>query len=133
MHLKTITLTAAIVCMTILAGCANDSETPPAAAKTDSPAAAPLRLAEDTRPASPTRYATAGNNPTPCTAILNTHCVVCHHATRICQKLGRKNRKGWERTISNMIGHGAQLTPAEKETLVNCLERQAPEIQEYCR
>ena len=87
-----------------------------------------------------------GSNPSPmantpsspkeklaCTAILDTHCEVCHHSTRVCQKLGKKNKKGWLRSIKNMIRHGAQLTPNEIETLAQCLAQQHQEVKNYCQ
>ncbi|MDH4320849.1 MAG: hypothetical protein OEV73_05045 [Desulfobulbaceae bacterium] len=134
MHTKTITLVVVVLLALLAAACTNEPETPPSASPTDSPVAASPSLADDeSQTVPPTNNTAHDNTPAPCTAILNTHCVVCHHATRICQKLGKKNRKGWERTISNMISHGAQLTPAEKKTLIDCLDRQTPEVQEYCR
>lgn len=68
-----------------------------------------------------------------CTAIMETHCTACHHVTRICQKLGKKNLKGWRKTINNMKIHGAQLTPSETEALAICLDRQSQDIKEFCR
>ncbi|MGV1100564.1 hypothetical protein ACUUL3_14305 [Thiovibrio sp. JS02] len=57
----------------------------------------------------------------PCAALLDSRCQSCHYKSRICQKLGRKNVRGWQRTIRNMIRHGARLSAAEGKTLAECL------------
>ena len=64
--------------------------------------------------------ALAGNN-NPCEALLNSRCQECHYKSRICQVLGQKSKGEWERTVNNMIRHGAKLSDAEKMGVIDCL------------
>ncbi|HID97962.1 MAG TPA: hypothetical protein EYP57_07235 [Thermodesulfobacteriaceae bacterium] len=67
-----------------------------------------------------------------CRTLILARCEKCHYRARICQKLGEKNEKAWNRTVSRMISKGARLSAEEKKTLVKCLTVQAPEIKKIC-
>jgi cytochrome c5 len=54
-------------------------------------------------------------------ALLKTRCQVCHDARLIEQQ--QLDRAGWTRELDKMIGWGAMLTAAEKETLIAHLAR----------
>ena len=54
-------------------------------------------------------------------ALLKTRCQVCHDLRLIEQQ--RLDRTGWTREVDKMIGWGAVLTDAEKETLIAHLAR----------
>ncbi len=69
----------------------------------------------------------------PCEEIIESRCVQCHYATRICQKLGKKNTRKWAGTIKKMKKHGAKLTQAEEKTLLQCLSKPENEMQEFCQ
>ena len=53
--------------------------------------------------------------------LLTTRCQVCHDARLIEQQ--RLDRTGWAREVDKMIGWGAVLTDAERETLIAHLAR----------
>ncbi len=129
---KILSFAVALLALTISA-CSSEPGTPPSTDKTTPAAVTNQATTENNKVENPAKTQPTIKISATCTAIMDTHCVVCHHATRICQKLGRKNTKGWKRTISNMIKHGAQLTPAEEEALLQCLDQQQQEIKEYCQ
>lgn len=126
----TITVAATLLILSI-AACSSD--TSPPAAEENSPT---TTVRESPAADKPAVSLTSKDNTVQaagCAQILNARCAACHHATRICQKLGRKNTKGWKRTISNMVRHGAQISSAETDTLVRCLDLQMEEVQQYCQ
>ena len=51
--------------------------------------------------------------------LLETRCAACHSADR--PKQARKTRAQWAQTVTQMIDRGAQLTEAEKTTLLDYL------------
>ena len=52
-------------------------------------------------------------------ALLQERCSVCHNVDKVTAE--RNTGDAWERTVTEMIGKGAQLTDAEKATLVEYL------------
>ena len=48
-----------------------------------------------------------------CSAIIDAKCVRCHYKTRICDALGTKSIRKWEKTLKFMIKQGAELTEDE--------------------
>ncbi|MDH5523943.1 MAG: hypothetical protein OEY01_08110 [Desulfobulbaceae bacterium] len=67
-----------------------------------------------------------------CIAILDANCVACHYKSRICQQLGKKNEKKWQRTIKNMIRHGVKISKEDRSTLVECLVKAQPGTEYIC-
>jgi len=51
--------------------------------------------------------------------LVNTRCTVCHTRERI--DAASKDRAGWEATVDRMISYGAQLTPEEREAVLDYL------------
>jgi mono/diheme cytochrome c family protein len=49
-------------------------------------------------------------------SLMQSHCSVCHSTDRITT--AHKTADQWKTTVDRMISHGAQLTPAEEQTLV---------------
>ncbi|HQJ08928.1 MAG TPA: hypothetical protein PLF54_07985, partial [Deltaproteobacteria bacterium] len=39
--------------------------------------------------------------------IVKKNCTVCHNPQRICDSLGKKDRKEWDKTVKRMVDHGA--------------------------
>ena len=56
-----------------------------------------------------------------CSAIVDAKCVRCHYKTRICDALGTKSIRKWEKSIKFMIKQGADLTEDEQNTVIACL------------
>ena len=51
--------------------------------------------------------------------LMQQRCSVCHSLSRITS--GQKTATQWKVTVDKMINNGAQLSPAEEQTLVNYL------------
>lgn len=56
-----------------------------------------------------------------CRTIIDTKCVGCHYKTRICDALGIKSLKNWQKTVKYMQKQGAGLTEDEQKKVINCL------------
>ena len=56
-----------------------------------------------------------------CSAIVETKCVRCHYKTRICDALGTKSVRKWEKTLKFMIKQGAELSEDEQSKVLACL------------
>lgn len=67
-----------------------------------------------------------------CAALMISQCQACHQTSRICQQLGKKSRWDWEKTINNMIRHGAKLSETEKTLVIDCLFSAQPGADFVC-
>lgn len=75
---------------------------------------------QDPPPAS-TKSAPGGTPAVTGEALLEARCSACHSADR--PRKGRKSAEQWQRTVTRMMGKGAQLTDAEKQVLVDYLAK----------
>jgi len=57
-----------------------------------------------------------------CVELINKRCTECHYKSRICTKLGKKNTRGWRRSVNNMIRYGAKLNSEERNIIIDCLD-----------
>jgi hypothetical protein len=71
--------------------------------------------------------------PAPCVTLLRNKCEECHYNTRFCQKLEKKSKRAWKRSIRTMIDYGVELTAAEQKFMLRCLHKPADEVKNYCR
>ncbi len=53
--------------------------------------------------------------------LVDERCSVCHNTDRI--KQAHKDQTQWDQTVSRMIEHGAKLTDAEKQALIEYLAK----------
>ena len=51
--------------------------------------------------------------------LVNERCTVCHTRERI--DMAQKSREEWAATVDRMIGNGAQLSPEEREIVIEYL------------
>ena len=56
-----------------------------------------------------------------CTALIDAKCVRCHYKTRICDALGTKSVRKWEKTLKFMVKQGAELSQDEQNKVLACL------------
>lgn len=56
-----------------------------------------------------------------CSSIIDVKCVRCHYKTRICDALGTKSVRQWNKSIKFMIKQGAQLSVDEQKKVIACL------------
>jgi len=68
-----------------------------------------------------------------CRSMLEASCLACHSEARICQKLGRKSKKRWERTIARMVKHGANMSSTDQDALSNCLADESADVVQMCK
>jgi len=105
---------AGLVVVIALAACGSSvAQVPPTAAD---PASSPT--------VAPTAPPTLAPTPTPTldgATLLETRCSVCHSPDRA--KQSRLTKDQWDQLVAIMIGHGAQLTDAEKAVLVDYLAK----------
>lgn len=79
-----------------------------------------------------------GQDPAPatdggkCADLLTAKCTECHSTARACEKLGKKSKARWQRTIERMVARGAKLNAAEAAALLVCLES-GKDLQSTCR
>jgi hypothetical protein len=73
---------------------------------------------------SPQPAVSTGKQPGGGASLLDLRCSVCHSADKA--KSAKKDRQGWEKTVTNMMVKGAQLTETEKAVLVDYLAKTYP-------
>jgi cytochrome c5 len=109
-RILTITLPAVAIVALAFAGCGAKEKAADAAEPVgDQPAS----IAEP--------YEAEAETPTdaPGKVLLETRCTVCHGLARVAKE--KAARAGWEKIVDEMIGKGAKLNDAEKETVLDYL------------
>lgn len=56
-----------------------------------------------------------------CLEMLTQNCTSCHYKTRICDKIGKKNRRSWKNTAKRMARYGLKLDKADLDQVTECL------------
>jgi mono/diheme cytochrome c family protein len=111
-----------LVVVLFLTACASSSTPMPSAEKSQIPPtiAAPTEVPPPTavNPAAPATVVQPAANSDGA-ALLDQRCSACHNPDRA--KQAPRSKPEWEKTVSRMIGKGAQLNDAEKQTLVDYL------------
>lgn len=67
-----------------------------------------------------------------CEQLILSRCESCHYNTRICEKLGKKSRSSWKRTVKNMVSYGAKLDRDEIKQVIRCLSGPADDVVRMC-
>ena len=67
-----------------------------------------------------------------CAELVTTRCELCHYKTRICEKLGKKSKSSWKRTVKTMVRYGAKLSKGEQKQLIRCLSKPDAGISALC-
>ncbi|MBN1635962.1 MAG: hypothetical protein JW920_05580 [Deltaproteobacteria bacterium] len=65
-------------------------------------------------------------------SLVTKTCAACHSTERICKKLDKQDRKWWNKTAERMIKRGADLTPEQKDLIVQYLVDLAPGSEPVC-
>ena len=116
--MKGIAMPALLVAAVLVLGAACSASTPgPAGTDKPYPVATTPTTASPGQPYPvATKAATAGGQ-----TLMNERCTVCHSTDRI--QAARKDRTGWEDTVTRMKGKpgGAQLSAAETTILIDYL------------
>jgi len=53
--------------------------------------------------------------------LVQERCTVCHNLTRVRNHITKNDRKAWNDYVTRMQKHGARVSDAEKEVIVNFL------------
>lgn len=67
-----------------------------------------------------------------CSEILEQNCISCHYKTRICNKIGKKNRRSWKNTTKRMIRYGLKLDKSELNKVTDCLVSLEEDPKTFC-
>ena len=67
-----------------------------------------------------------------CIEMLEQNCTNCHYKTRICKKVGKKNRRAWKNTTKRMIRYGLKLDKSELDKVTNCLVALEENPEKFC-
>ena len=68
-----------------------------------------------------------------CQTIIDNQCVQCHYKTRICDALGTKSKRKWQRSIKFMVKQGAKLSKDDQAVLVECLNEMPKGSDAVCK
>ena len=68
-----------------------------------------------------------------CESLLAEKCSSCHYLTRVCQKLGKKSKGDWRRSVKRMVRKGVVLSKAEQKLLVECLHKEEEGARKACK
>lgn len=134
----TLCVIAAGACALLLTSCSdNKPQDPTPTAKegkqTTGESSAPREQAPTAPPSAAPEQASSAGGSSGCDALLTTKCTECHNTTRICEKLGKKSKARWQRTLERMTERGAKVNPEEAATLLRCLDGGTTELQASCR
>ncbi len=68
-----------------------------------------------------------------CAALLTDKCTACHSTVRVCEKLGKKSKARWQRSVERMIERGAKLNADEAAALLVCLDSGTNDLKASCQ
>lgn len=68
-----------------------------------------------------------------CETLLVEQCSTCHYLTRVCQKVGKKSKGDWRRSVKRMVRKGAVLSKTEQKLLVECLHKEEEGVRKACK
>jgi len=123
----------------LVSACSDNKEQPATAVSSkevsqQSPGQQPAGSQTAATPAATSQNAPPAGGGGACAQMLTAKCSECHALTRICEKLGKKSKARWQRTIDRMIERGSKLAPEESATILVCLDKGATnDLQEACR
>ncbi|MBA3015181.1 MAG: hypothetical protein KKD63_14230 [Proteobacteria bacterium] len=94
---------------------------------------APEKKAEpQTQPVDSTQPSTVSPDGV-CASLVTAKCVECHSMARVCEKLGKKSKSRWSRTINRMIDRGAKINSDEIAALLDCLDGKISKSDVVCQ
>ena len=134
---RTISLTMVCGIIIFMSACSDNPSqetpsTPKSASKTSSTQSPESQPSQAGGAPAPAQALSTGDGGT-CATLLTTKCTVCHNTTRICEKLGKKSKARWQRTVERMIERGATLTAEEETTMLDCLDNGVNVLHDVCR
>ena len=67
-----------------------------------------------------------------CIEMLEQNCTSCHYKTRICAKIGKKNKRSWQNTVKRMIRYGLKINKSEQGKITDCLVSLGKNPEKFC-
>ena len=67
-----------------------------------------------------------------CVEMLEQNCTSCHYKSRICDKVGKKNRRSWKNTTKRMIRYGLKIDKSEVSKITDCLVSLEENSEKFC-
>lgn len=67
-----------------------------------------------------------------CSEMLEQNCTSCHYKTRICNKIGKKNKRSWKNTTKRMMRYGLKLDNTELKEITRCLVALEEDSKKFC-
>lgn len=67
-----------------------------------------------------------------CFALLEQNCTSCHYKNRICEKIGKKNRRSWKNTTKRMLRYGLELDKTGLDEITECLVSLDTASEKFC-
>ncbi len=68
-----------------------------------------------------------------CAELLERNCTSCHYNTRICNKIGKKNKRKWKVTVKRMQRYGLKIDKATQNKTIDCLVSLEKERGLFCK
>ena len=68
-----------------------------------------------------------------CADLLEKNCTSCHYNTRICNKIGKKNKRKWKVTVKRMLRYGLKIDKATQNETIACLVSLEKESARFCK
>ncbi|MEN8143005.1 MAG: hypothetical protein ABFQ82_05345 [Thermodesulfobacteriota bacterium] len=68
-----------------------------------------------------------------CADLLEKNCTSCHYNTRICNKIGKKNKRKWKTSVKRMLRYGLKLDKKTQNTIVDCLVALEKDATLFCK
>ena len=67
-----------------------------------------------------------------CTDLLEKNCTGCHYNTRICNKIGKKNKRKWNATVKRMLRYGLKIDKKTQKEIAGCLVSLDKNETQFC-
>ena len=69
-----------------------------------------------------------------CIDLLEKNCTGCHYNTRICNKIGKKNKRKWKSSVKRMLRYGLKIDKKAQSSIVDCLvSLEKKEDSKFCK
>ena len=67
-----------------------------------------------------------------CVDLLEKNCTSCHYNTRICNKIGKKNKRKWKTSIKRMLRYGLKIDKNIQDEIASCLVSMDKDDTKFC-
>lgn len=130
---RKVALAAACGIILCLGACSDEKGHEAPAGKEVLPQSVPAPAPDSPQQAALPALAPATSEGGACVSLLTVKCKECHSAERICEKLGKKSKSRWKRTVARMVERGAKVSADESTTVLECLDSGTTNLQPFCQ